>query len=344
MTSSAAAPRKASAFQYIQPARRRATQYEEITLHTQWDPKNFAAQGWFNYDARGRPIWSDESTLLRSPDWWAYRDPQGEWFRPFVRRQVDTGRAIEQAVASTGRAGLFAAFDPQWLDFLGGHYGAYRYAEYGLFMALCQAQREAGSDVIAQPIVFQAVEKDRHAQDITLYGLALEQHIPGFSDSGCKALWLTAPEWQPARRLVELLLAARDWGEINIVINCLVEPLFSTLFNRELVLRNAPRHGDPVTPAVAGGAEADRALRRDTTRAFTQLLCAQDGANRDVINAWLLHWQGHAFAACEALAPLFAALPRAAVSFDEAYGRVRAEYRQICRDLDLSLLEEVAHD
>lgn len=332
------AARKAVSFTYIKPAKRRATQYEEITLHTQWDPKNFAAQGWFNYDNQGRPIWNEDSTLLRSPDWWAYRDPTAEWFTPFVKRQADTGRAIEKAVQGAARAGLFAGYHPQWLEFLGSHYSAFRYAEYGLFLALCQAQREAGSDVIAQPIVFQAVEKDRHAQDITLYGMVLEQEIPGFSDSRCKQVWLEAPEWQPARKLIERLLAARDWGEITLVINCLVEPLLGALFNRELILRHAPLHGDTTTSVVAEGAEADRAIRQQTTRAFTELLCRQDVQNRDVINAWMLEWIDDVRAACLGLAPLFAAVPHPALTFNEAQARVERDFDVIRQALDLTLV------
>lgn len=332
------ASKKASSFSYIQPAKRRATQYEEITLHTQWDPKNFAAQGWFNYDKQGRPIWSDDSTLLRANDWWAYRDPTAEWFKPFVTRQADTGRAIEQAAAGAARAGLYENFNDHWLTFLASDYCAYRYVEYGLFLAFCQAQREAGSDVIAQPIVFQAVEKDRHAQDITLYGMELEKHIESFTDAHCKQVWLEAPHWQPARRLVERLLAARDWGEINIVINCLVEPLFSALFNRELVLRNAPLHGDSVTSVIAEGAEADREIRRQTTDAFTQLLCEQVPENRDVINAWLIEWVDDVRAACEGLAPLFDQLPNSVATFDQAYARVNRDFDKIKTQLDLVLV------
>jgi Methane/Phenol/Alkene Hydroxylase len=338
MSASTRASRRASAFQYIKPAKRRATQYEEITLHTQWDPKNFAAQGWFNYDASGRPIWNEDSTLLRATDWWAYRDPQAEWFKPFVKRQADTGRAIEQAINGARRAQLFANFDPQWTAFLEEHYCAYRYAEYGLFMALCHAQREAGSDVVAQPIVFQAVEKDRHAQDITLYGLELEKNIPGFSDSQCKQVWMTSPQWQPARLLMERLLAARDWGEIFIVINYLVDPLFSALFNRELVLRNASVHGDPVTSVIAEGAEVDREIRRHSSREFTRLLCEQLPENRDVINAWIVEWADTVRDACVGLEPLFATLPHAAVTFEQAYARVNRDFDEIKSELELILV------
>ena len=53
---------------------------------------------------------------------------------------------------------------PRWQQFLATHYAAYRFPEYGLFMALSYAQREALSDVVAGPLLFQGLEKDRHSR------------------------------------------------------------------------------------------------------------------------------------------------------------------------------------
>lgn len=44
---SQSAPRKRSGavpFRNFKPAKRLATQYEEVTVHTQWDPGNYAAK------------------------------------------------------------------------------------------------------------------------------------------------------------------------------------------------------------------------------------------------------------------------------------------------------------
>ena len=92
MTESAQRPRGAVIpFRYFEPAKRRATQYEEVTMHVQWDPKNYASQGWFNRDINGCPAWNEHSTVLKASDWWAYRDPNEEWFRPYVTRQAAIG-------------------------------------------------------------------------------------------------------------------------------------------------------------------------------------------------------------------------------------------------------------
>src|SRR5579859_5110814 len=108
-------------FSYFKPAGRRPTQYEEVTLHTQWSPKNFATQGWFSPSSSGRPMWSEDSTLLRANDWWAYRDPGQVWFRPYVELQAAQEEAIELAVEGAKQSGVFSEFTPAWLEIL-SHY------------------------------------------------------------------------------------------------------------------------------------------------------------------------------------------------------------------------------
>jgi hypothetical protein len=329
-------------FRYLQPAKRKATQYEEVTVHVQWDPKNFAAQGWFNRDCNGRPAWDTKSTALKAEDWWGYRDPNEEWFRPFVSRQAEMGSGIERAIQSARRARLFDDFMPKWREFLATNYSAYRFSEYGLFMALCYAQREALSDVVASPLVFQGMEKDRHAQDIALYGMELESAVEGFSDENCKAVWLESPIWQPTREVVELLMGCRDWGEINFVINMLFEPVVAALFNTELVLRFAPRHGDSVTPVIAAGAEADREFRQRAVIALAQYLVAQDAGNATVMQSWLSTWTPRVFKAAHALAPLFSAVEVPVQSFEGGLSRVVASWHELLAEARLKVPQGVA--
>tara|TARA_R110000868_G_scaffold226080_4_gene478537 strand:- start:2229 stop:3260 length:1032 start_codon:yes stop_codon:yes gene_type:complete len=321
---------RAATFAHVIPAGRRATQYEEVTLHMQWSPDNFATQGWFNLDKNGSPPWKSNSTLLTAQDWWAYRDPAAEWYRPFIDRQLIVGHAIKHSTGGAKNTGAFALIDPGWLGFLATHYAAYRFVEYGLFLALCQAQRECASDVIAQPIIFQSLEKDRHAQDIALHCMEIETCVPGFTDADCKTLWLTAPAWQPMRKLIELLLAARDWGEIHLVVNLLVDGIIAPLFMRELVLGAVARHGDVVTSAIVLGAEADRSMRQKGTGALVSFLLEQDTANRAVIEAWLARWMPLVRDAALALGPIF---EDAGADFAAALAIVAADHRKMMDDL-----------
>ena len=224
---------------------------------------------------------------------------------------------------------------PKWKSFLGTHYAAYRYPEYGLFMALCYAQREALSDVVASPLVFQGLEKDRHAQDIALYGMELEAAIPGFSDAECKTLWMDSPLWQPTRQVIEYLMASRDWGEINFVINLIYEPLFATLFNRELVLRFASRHGDSVTSVIAEGAEKDRDYRQQAAVALVRFLLTQDRNNAAIFTGWTERWAPQVLRAVDAIAPLFAATDVQIQTFAVARQKVVRDWQQLLLDIGL---------
>ncbi len=338
MNSDSLQPRsKVVPLRYFEPAKRRATQYEEVTLHTQWDPQNFASQGWFNRDEEGRPAWDAGSTVLKAHDWWAYRDPAEEWFRPYVARQAALGSAITLATEGATQAALFADVTAPWRAFLATHYAAYRFPEYGLFMALSYAQREALSDVVAGPLLFQSLEKARHAQDIALYTMALEDALPGFSDAECKSLWMDSPVWQPTRLVIEYLMAARDWGEINFVINLIYEPLFATLFNRELLLRCAARHGDSVAGVIAAGAEKDRTVRQSAALALVRFLLVQDANNALVFNGWLAQWTPLVMDAVQHIAPLFATL--STQTFESARQVVVRDWRALMLELELSVPE-----
>jgi hypothetical protein len=342
---SGARPRvsKKTGFVYIKPAKRKPSQYEEITLHTQWDPRNFAVAGWFNLDKNGQPPWREDATLLKATDWWEYRDPNAEWFRPFVKRQADIGRSIEQAIAGAKRANTCAAFDESWTEFLQTHYAAYRFAEYGLFLILCQAQREAGSDVVAQPMIFQSVEKDRHAQDITLYCMELESQIEGFSDERAKGTWMNAPEWQGLRRVTEYLLACRDWGEIYLVVNCLLEPLVSALICRDLIFRNAARHGDVITSVIAQAAESCRENNAASTKALVDMLLKQEPEhNLAVINGWFDKWLPLVEQAAEDITPLFSTLSLCNVDGKDALANIKAEFKTYMEELGLASNLEAA--
>ncbi len=328
-------------FRYLRPAKRRPTQYEEVTLHTQWSPKNFAKQGWFSPGSQGRPVWEEGSTRLRAQDWWGYRDPAEQWFRPYVEGQARQEEAIELAVEGAKRSGLFSGLTPAWRKVLSHYYAAYRYLEYGFFLCFCYVQREALSDVVATPLVFEGLDKDRHAQAIALYGMDLEEALPDFSDAPAEKVWLEDPVFQPSRRYVERLLACRDWGEIVVAVNLVFEPLVGTLFTQEFLARFAPHHGDPVTPVIVETAGADRSRHVAAAAELVRFLLEDTPANREVLEEWLGRWVPPATEAAWALAPLFERTEQRPLTFSLAWQRVWGEYRELLGGLGLSLPQEV---
>jgi methane monooxygenase component A beta chain/propane monooxygenase small subunit len=167
-------------FSYIHPRQgRRATEYEELTLYVQQDPGQFAWAGWTLLSPEGRPAWTTDSTALRCSDWWAFRDPSKTWQRPYVNLQAEQGKGLERMIEAAKTRGVFADFDPLWcVPILSHHFAACAFWEYGLFRAFAYAQREALADVIGNACVFNAADKIRYAQEISLYGMELAQALP----------------------------------------------------------------------------------------------------------------------------------------------------------------------
>lgn len=329
-------------YAYIQPRQgRRMTEYEELTLYVQQDPRQFAWAGWTMLSPEGRPPWIEESTALRCDDWWAFRDPSKTWQRPYVALQAEQGKGIERLLTAAKARGVLSDFDTRWCDpLLSRHYAACAFFEYGLFRAFSYAQREALADVIGNACIFNAADKIRYAQEISLYGMELAQALPGFADTAAKQTWLTDPLWQGVRENIEKLMVLRDWGEIITAANLVFEPLVGELVRVEFFLRSAPRNGDSVTPAIIESAELDWERNRKWTQAFVQLVLADPthaAANHQILQGWINTWTPLTLKAAHALAPLFE-LPTVKLhSFAAALARVQQAHTTWLTELGLTV-------
>jgi hypothetical protein len=258
-----------------------------------------------------------------------------------VEEQAKQEEVIELTVEGAKRSGLFSELTPAWRNILAQYYAAYRYLEYGLFLCFCYVQREALSDVVAAPLVFQGLEKDRHAQAIALYGMDLEGALSGFSDAEAQQVWMADPVYQPSREYVERLLACRDWGEITLAINLVWEPLAATLLTREFFSRFASHHGDVVTPVILETVETGRRRGVAATTELVRFVLADTPANREVIQDWLQRWVPRAVHAAQAFASLFERTEEKPLSFTMAWQRVKEEHTALLTGLGLQVPQEV---
>src|SRR6266540_5006966 len=204
-------------FVWVDPAGKRPTEYEELTVSQQSTPAQYAFQGWPIRFDDGRDPYTEDSTVIRSSDWYAYRDPNQTTQRPYISGMNESEKALERSFAGAHAAGLFAFAGQEWVRTgLAVHYMTYPFVEYGLFLALCYAEREALSDTTTFPIVFEAADKLRHLQDVVYYSFELAEAFPYFDDSGVHDTWTSDPVWQGARAAVENIIALDDWMEVVV--------------------------------------------------------------------------------------------------------------------------------
>jgi methane monooxygenase component A beta chain/propane monooxygenase small subunit len=130
------------------------------------------------------------STAIGCGNWFGYRDPAGLWQRPYVASANHTEQALARLIPAELSVGLGGSIDAGWLDpVLSRYYAAWPFVEYGLFLALCYAVREALGDTIAFSIAFQAGDRMRHLQDIVHLMFDLAEAREGFTDAGARDAW-----------------------------------------------------------------------------------------------------------------------------------------------------------
>lgn len=328
-------------FTYIKARKRRVSEYEAVSLYVQPDPGVFDKQGWYLRTPEGRTAWRIESTALRHPHWFDFRDPASHWQRTYVRDQAEQERTVERATEDAAKNGSLKDIDRTWVtEILGGHYRVWSFHEYGLFRCFAQAQREALSDTIGNVLCFEGVDRMRHAQAIVIQLMDLEDHIEGFRDAGAKERWTGDPIYQPLRRLTEELMAVDDWAELAIAVNLVVDPIVAEVGLSQLVRRPAPLHGDPVTALLVSTTERDRRRNQAWTEELVRMVTgdaipARD-ENREVLRGWIDRWLPRAIAAAEPLVAVHDKIPLRPGSFDEGLARAKAGQRTIVAALGLA--------
>lgn len=344
-TTASVAGKLARDFTFIKPAARRLTEYEALTVHQQPDAWGFDKVGanldeteWYLLRPDGRTLWSQDSTLLRHDDWYAFRDPAQQWQRTYVRHQEQQETSIARMTEDAALDGTLAALSPGWVkDVLCGHYRAWSFFEYAIFRCLAPAQREALSDTLGNLLCFQSFDHLRHAQDVVVYLVELEDANPAVDDAFGKQQWLQAPAYQPARKLAEEIMATNDWAELLIGLNLVVGPLLQQMAVSDLVRRGAMANDDAVAPHIVMTAERDRRRNLAASQAFVRMMTAQGSAhavhNCGVIQAWLDDWSARAEAAATALAPVYDVAPHKALSFTDSHAKARAACAMLIREL-----------
>ncbi|MCI4676178.1 aromatic/alkene monooxygenase hydroxylase subunit beta [Candidatus Mycolicibacterium alkanivorans] len=310
---------------YIRPQKRRLSEYEGVICNTQPDLGQFDSGGWYLLRPDGLGCQDARTTALVHPNWFEYRDPSGLWQRPYIKLQAQQERSIQGAITSAKANGALAEIEPEWLDLVSRYYEALASFEWGMFKAHAFVTREALSDTLSMAYTFSGMDRLRHQQDIALYSLDLHEQAPGYTEGLGAGVWLGDPACQGARRLVERLLSLRDWGEMVVMTNLVVEPLCTTVIGSEFFRRFAPLHGDVVIPVIEMTAEADRRRNRAATQALVKMLTADSdrsgrpvpaAGNRELMQGWVDSWYPDALAAVDAFLPVFDAV-RAGSGFAE---------------------------
>jgi hypothetical protein len=319
-------------FAWFEPARKGSpSEYESYTLGQQSSPKRGLHVGWPVRFDDGREPFTESSSAIRCSNWEGYRDPAQTWQRPYVasinHEQQALGRLLESSLAE----GLAERINPVWSrEILGKYFAAWPFVEYGEFLSICYAVREALAETITFALAFEAADKMRYAQNLVGLIIQLGDVVPGYSDAEARTAWMGDPVLVPLRENIELIFSSKDWVEIVVAIDLVLEPIVGTLMKSEFLARNASYNGDPATPLILASERADAWRHLEGAAALIAHVCADAThgvENQKVVRSWLEKWTSKTEEAAQSLKGIFELKGITAEPFEPCFERARVHQR-----------------
>ena len=137
------------------------------------------------------------------------------------------------------------------------------------------------------------------AQYITRIGLVVNDNQPSVLDDA-KKLWMEHEMWQPMRKMVEDMMVTKDWFELfvaqNLVLDGLLFPLVYEHFDQHAVAKGAAGYSVMTEFMTEWFAESKRWVDAVVKRAV-----AESDENKHLIATWISSWSARSI---EALTPL----------------------------------------
>lgn len=272
-----------------------ASRYEEGTLDVQ-------ATDHFHY----RPLWDQEReiyderrTAVKMKDWYALRDPRQYYYATYNIARAGMYQAVEQSFSFIERRDLLAGMDAGWRAKVEAYLIPLRHLEWGANMNAAQITQAGYGTAVTSASIFTAADRLGIAQTLSRIGLLLDGGTGASLDRG-KVLWMSAPFWQEARRLVEDTLVIADWFELFTTQNLCLDGLLYPLVYEHFDAAGQRRGGAAVSRLTEFMVEwqAEHARWVD---AVIKVAAAESGENRAVISGFYAAWRGRS---AKALAPL----------------------------------------
>jgi phenol/toluene 2-monooxygenase (NADH) P1/A1 len=271
-----------------------ATRYQEGTFDIQ-ATENFHYRPTWDPD---HEIFDPRRTAIVMKDWYALKDPRQFYYGTYTQaraRQQETTESNFDFVESRGLAASLPDGVRQLaLDVL----LPLRHLAWGGNMNNAYICAYGYGTSITQPHIYHAMDQLGIAQYLTRIGLALAD--PQALQTA-KTQWMEDPKWQGLRRYVEDCFVVKDWFELfvaqNLVLDGLLYPLvYQTIVDDVLVSQGGAAVS--MLTQFMGDWHTETAKWVD---AQIKVAAAESPENKAKLSAWTAAWLARAL---EAVTPL----------------------------------------
>ena len=276
-----------------QGADKAASRYIEATMDVQPNAN-------FHY----RPTWDpahelfDPSrTQLVMQDWYALKDPRQFYYGTYTQSRARMQETAEADFAFVEERGLAARYDDAARQTALDFYVPLRHVAWGANMNGAYQCAYGYGTAITQPCLYAGMDQLGIAQYLTRLGLLLGNQ--GDLEAG-KHAWLNAPAWQGLRRVVEDTWVLKDWFELYVAQNVVLDGVLFGLAYKEVDQAISERAGPTVSMLTRFQAEwiQDACKWVD---AVIKAAAAESADNQALLSQWYAQWRARVV---EALTPV----------------------------------------
>ena len=276
-----------------QGADKPASRYLEATMDVQPSAN-------FHY----RPTWAPEyelfdakRTAIVMKDWYALKDPRQLYYGTYTQNRARMQETAEADFEFVETRGLADTYNDDARKLALDFYLPLRHVAWGANMNGAYQCAYGYGTAITQPCLYAGMDQLGIAQYLTRLGLLLGNQ--GELEAG-KQAWLQAPAWQGLRRLVEDTWVLKDWFELFVAQNLVLDGVLFALAYKEVDQVLSEQAGPVVSMLTRFQAEWGQDANK-WVDAVMKVAAAESPENKELLSHWYAHWRGRVQ---QALAPI----------------------------------------
>lgn len=268
-----------------------ATRYQEASY-------DIEATENFHY----KPLWdpqrslNDESrTSIKMKDWYQINDPRQFYYGAYVGNRAKMQESAETSYKFCEKRNLISGLDDSIQLKILKYLVPFRHLNLSANMNNSMIAGDSIATTVAQAHIYQSMDHLGMGQYLSRIALIIDGNT-GTALNTSKTFWIDDPMWQPMRKLAEDSMVVKDWFELSLLQNLLIDKAvfafvyeamdewFATLGARDISMLT----------------EFMRDWNKDTTRwivAVVKTAVAESDENKEKLQAWVNLWEPQVFSA-----------------------------------------------
>lgn len=273
-----------------------ATRYQEGTYDIQ-------AVTNFHY----KPLWQPEyelndprRTAIKMEDWYVLKDPRQYYYGTYVQQRAKMQEVAESNYSFFEKRNLAELLSDEVKEKLIRFLVPLRHLEHTANLNNVYGTAYGYGTAVTQALLFDGMDRFGIAQYLSRIGLILDGNT-GEQLALAKKYWMEDEVWQGVRALCEQTLVTRDWFELfvaqDVVIDTLTYDLFYNQFEDWLRSKGAQDVGMLM--------EFMQDWNKDCSRWVDSVLktvAAESDENKQQLETWINDWRATAEAALQPIA------------------------------------------